>query len=105
MAFAKANIYPVGGNPKAGKAPTLWMYYTTDLGPVVDGAGYFDNGATTNTGMRDLMKVGDLVIRLTVNDVDAPTSVTHAGFHIVNSVASGIIDVTDATVLINTDSD
>ncbi len=105
MAFSATNIYPVGGNPKEGNAPTLWMYWTTDSAATVDTAGYFDNGTTTNTGMRSLMTIGDIVLRVTVDSVTAPTSVTSAGLHIVSGNSSGIVDVNDATAISTTDTD
>jgi len=106
MAFSATNIYPVGGNPKEGNAPTLWMYWTADAAADVDTSGYFDNGTTTNTGMRSLMQVGDIVLRVTVNSVTAPTSVSSAGLHIVSSIsAAGVIDVNDATAISTTDTD
>lgn len=105
MPFASDNLYPVGGNPKKGNAPTLWLYWTTDSAATVDTVGYFDNGTTTNTGMRGLMSIGDVVMRVTVDSVTAPTSVTSAGLHIVSGNSSGIIDVNDATALSTTDTD
>lgn len=105
MAFNSAYLNPIGGNPKRGRAPTLWMYLTADSAATVDTAGYFDNGTTTNTGMRNMMMLGDIVFRVTVDSVTAPTSVTSVGLHYVNQNSSGIIDVADTLALTATDTD
>ena len=101
MALDTENLSLVGGGSKAGNAPQMWSYKSTDTPAVIDSAGYFDNGTTTNTGMRDLMKVGDL---LYVHGTSGGTAVF--GLHIVTQVtAAGIIDVTDATALGGSDTD
>jgi hypothetical protein len=101
MALDTENLSLVGGGSKAGNAPQMWSYKSTDTPAVIDSAGYFDNGTTTNTGMRDLMKVGDLIY---IHGTSGGTAVF--GLHIVTQVTSaGIIDVTDATALGGTDTD
>lgn len=101
MAFDKTGLNAVSTS-KAGNAPQVFTYKTDDTAATVDGAGYFDNGATTNTGMRNIMKVGDLVY---VHANASGTTPTY-GLHIVTQVsAAGIIDVTNATALGGTDSD
>lgn len=99
MAFDKEGLNLVSGS-KAGKAPQIWAYKTNDTAATVDGSGYFDNGATTNTGMRDLMRVGDLVYV----HADADSTPSY-GLHIVTGNASGVIDVTNAVALGSVDSD
>lgn len=105
MAFDSTYLYPIGGNSKRGKVPTLWMYLTADAAATVDTAGYFDNGSTTNTGMRNVMMIGDVVLRVTVDSVTAPTSVSAVGFHYINQNSSGIIDAADTLALTATDTD
>ena len=101
MALDTENLSLVGGGSKAGNAPQMWSYKSTDTPAVIDSAGYFDNGTTTNTGMRDLMKVGDLIY---IHGTSGGTAVF--GLHVVTQVTSaGIIDVTDATALGGTDTD
>jgi hypothetical protein len=101
MALNLENLSLIGGGSKAGNAPQMWSYVSTDTPAVIDSAGYFDNGTTTNTGLRDLMKVGDLMF---IHGTSGGTAVY--GLHIVTQVtAAGIIDVTDATVLGGTDTD
>lgn len=99
MAFDKAGLALIGGS-KAGNAPQLWTYKTADTIATVNSAGYFDNGATTNTGMRTLMQVGDIIF------VYGDTGGTPAmAILYVNANSSGIIDVTDGTTVTATDSD
>lgn len=100
MAFDKTGLNLVSGS-KAGNAPQIWSYMTTDAAATVDTSGYFDNGTTTNTGIRSLMQVGDLIYRVTLSSGSFST----AGLHVVTSNASGVIDVTDAVALGATDSD
>ena len=60
MAFNKDGLMLVGG-ARAGHAPQMWTYKTNDTAGTVDTAGYFDNGSTTNTGMRNVFRLGDLI--------------------------------------------
>lgn len=101
MAFSRTGLN-VTCSSKKGSAPKIWTYRTTDAATTVDGAGYFDNGTTTNTGMRNEMAVGDLIY---VHANSAGTTPTF-GLLIVNQVtAAGIIDTSNATALGATDSD
>jgi hypothetical protein len=99
MAFDKEGLNVVSAS-KSGKAPKVFTYKTSDPLTTVDGAGYFDNGSTTNTGMRNVMSVGDLVYAYGNADDTA-----EFGLMIVTANASGIIDATNATALGGTDSD
>lgn len=104
MPFTANTIYPVGGNPAAGSsgAPTIWAYRTNDAIATVDGAGYFDNGTTTNTGMRTQMRVGDFIFVHAL----AGTSTRTFGVLVVNSVtAAGVIDTSNVTAFGAIDSD
>lgn len=94
MAFDKAGLCRIGGGHGGGTSyggPQFWTYRTNDSVATVDGAGYFDNGTTTNTGMRNHMKVGDLVYAF----CSADTTPTGA-LLMVNSNSSGIIDTSNA---------
>ena len=88
MAYAASGLYQVG---PGGNAPRLWMYSTTDPIATVNTSGYF-NSAT------DLLQVRDVII---VCDTNAPTT------HFVNvlSNASSVVDVSDGTVIVETDTD
>ena len=104
-AFVEANFAPLGGTSSRGTAPAHWTYRTDDAHATVDTSGYFDNGTTTNTGMRSKLAIGDIIHVVVVDDVDTPTSVSTYGPHIVLSNASGVVDVGDVTVGTVTDSD
>lgn len=64
---------------------TLWHYTTPDLGADVDTAGYFNEAA-------NMLRVGDMLFANV--DTDGTPA---AGIYLVNSNASGIVDVTDLT--------
>jgi len=105
MAFLKANFSPVGATSGRGKAPCVWSYRTADTIATVNTSGYFDNGSTTNTGMRNLLSIGDIIHVSQVDDVDTPTSVTATSTCTVLSNASGVVDVSDGLVHGVTDTD
>ncbi len=88
MAYAASGLYQVG---PGGNAPRLWMYSTTDAIATVNTSGYFNSAA-------DLLQVRDVII---VCDTNAPTT------HFVNvlSNASSVVDVSDGTVIVETDTD
>jgi hypothetical protein len=103
MAFDISGLQRIGGSTvgaTSSGAPSLWTYRTADVRSDVDTAGYFDNGATTNTGMRNLMAVGDFIF------LHCNTGGTRQyGLVVVNSNSSGIIDTSDATLFGAADSD
>ena len=49
----------------------MWIYKTDDAHAAIDSAGYFDNGTTTNTGMRDMMNIGDVIFVVVVTNLGA----------------------------------
>jgi hypothetical protein len=94
MAFVLADITPLGGQSKAGNTPALYCYTTTEAHTDVDASGYFND-------LSDTLKVGDMII------VHGSTGGTRTvTMHIVVSNASGVVDVSDGTVIgAVTDSD
>lgn len=95
MAFAQAGFNPIGGQSKAGAAPQIWSYTTTDTAATVDSSGYFN-------AMASLLKVGDLIYRVTTSS----GSVSTAGLHVVMSIsAAGVVDVADTTAMTVTNTD
>ena len=54
MAYAVAGLQPIGGQSKAGNAPQVWSYTSTDAKTAIDASGYFNDAS-------DLLKVGDLI--------------------------------------------
>ena len=71
--------------------PTLWMYTSADAIADVNTSGYFNNAS-------DLLTVRDIIL---VTDTATPT----AHLCIVLSNASGVVDVSDGTVIAETDGD
>ena len=93
MAYAKAGLNLIGGGSKAGSAPQMWSYTSTDAKTAIDAAGYFNDAS-------DLMKVGDLIY------VHASTGGTRTySLAPVVSNASGVVDTGDGTAISATDSD
>lgn len=94
MAFSATGLVPVGGQSKAGNAPQIWAYLCDDSATTVDTEGYFNSVAS-------LLKVGDLIYRVTTS----AGAVSTAGWHVVLSIsAAGVVDVSDTTALTVTDS-
>lgn len=95
MAFDAAGLNAAGGQSKAGNAPQLWTYTTTDSAATVDTSGYFN-------AIASILKVGDIIFRVTTSS----GSVSTAGMHVVMSVsAAGVVDVADTTALTVTNTD
>ena len=93
MAYDKAGLNLIGGGSKAGSAPQIWSYTSTDAKTAIDAASYFDDAS-------DLLKVGDLIY------VHASTGGTRTySLAPVVSNASGVVDTGDGTAISATDSD
>jgi len=87
MAFSAANLTRVGGDSNG----SLWMYTSADPIADVNTAGYFNNAA-------NMLAVRDLII---VRDTNVPTT----NFCTVLSNTGSIVDVSDGTVVAETDGD
>lgn len=109
MAFALKNLTQMG-NPSAGISsiatgalgvggPRLWSYVTEDAHATVDDSGYF-NGAVAYGGAYNLLRVCDIIFVVVVAS-GAPTTY---GTHLVIERASGVIDTTNVTVGLMTDT-
>ena len=95
MAFSSTGFNPIGGQSKAGNAPQMWSYTTTDAAATVDTSGYFNSVAP-------LLKVGDIIYRVTTSS----GAVSTAGWHVVMSVsAAGVVDTSDTTAATVTNTD
>lgn len=95
MPFNATNFQPVGGQGKAGNAPQVWSYTTTDTAADVDTSGYFN-------AVSSLLKVGDMIYRVTTSGA----AVSTAGQHIVLTIsAAGVVNVSDANALAITNTD
>jgi len=91
MAFSRTGWNPVGGQSKKGSGNALWFYSSADAIATVNTAGYFKN-------VSDEVSVRDVII---VTDTNTPTT------NLVNvlSNASGVVDVSDGTAIVETDGD
>ena len=93
MAYDQKGLQPIGGQSKAGQAPQLWSYTSTDAKTVIDSEGYFNSAA-------DVLKVGDLIY------VHASTGGTRTySLHPVVSNTGTVVDIGDGTAISATDSD
>lgn len=93
MPFSSTGLSLASGS-KAGNSPQIWAYTTDDAAATVDTTGYFNSVAS-------LMKVGDLIYRVTLSS----GSVSTAGWHVVLSNTGSVVDVSDTTALTVTDTD
>jgi len=91
MAYSVTGLQPIGGQSKAGNAPQIWSYTSTDAIATVNTAAYFNDAS-------DLLKVGDLMY---IRDSNTPT----ASLVVVLSNASGVVDVSDGTAISVADAD
>ena len=91
MAFASTGFVTVCAS-KAGNAPSMYLYKTSDTQATVNTSGYFND-------LSSVLSVGDIIF---VYSTDSTGSlvVTY-----VNSNSSGVVDVTDGTTIGATDSD
>ena len=87
MAYASAGLHRIGG----GSGVNLWIYQTVDPIATVNSAAYFNDAS-------NMLNIRDLII---VQDTNVPTT----SFVTVLSNASGVVDVSDGTVVVETDSD
>ena len=99
MAFVLANLSPVGATASKGPVGGIWSYKTDDTHATVDTAGYFNNAST-------LLAIGDILWVVVVTNLGASNeAVATYGHHIVLSNASGVVDCSDVTVGVMTDTD
>ena len=92
MAYSSTGFSTVAAS-KAGNAPAIYAYKTTDAIAAVNTEGYFND-------LSSILSVGDLIYCVTSTGTTAV-----ATFVYVLSNASGVVDVTDGTTLANTDGD
>jgi len=87
MAYDAAGLHRIGGASGAA----LWMYRTEDAIAAVNTSGYFNTAAA-------MLNVRDLII---VQDTNVPTT----NFVTVLSNTGSVVDVSDGTAVVETDSD
>ena len=94
MAFDKTGLQPIGGQSKAGNAPQMWSYTSTDAKTAIDAEGYFND-------VSEDVAVGDMIMAR--GNTGGTATLT---MHIVVSNASGVVDVGNGTVIgVVTDDD
>jgi hypothetical protein len=93
MAFSSTGLNSAGAQSKAGNAPQMWTYTTTDAIGDVNTAGYFNSIAS-------LVKVGDIIFCHTSTGGTAAMSIVW-----VNANSGTVVDVTDGLTVTATDSD
>ena len=93
MAFSSTGFNTIGGQSKAGNAPSIYTYASTDAQSVIRASGYFNSVAS-------ILKVGDLIFCYSAT---GGTPVMSTAYVVSN--ASGVVDVNDGTTLANTDTD
>lgn len=93
MAYSSTGLNAAGGQSKAGNAPQMWTYTTTDAIADVNTAGYFNSAAS-------LLKVGDIIFCHTSTGGTAAMSIVW-----VNANNGTTVDVTDGLTVTATDSD
>lgn len=98
MAFDITYLVPITEQSKNGVASTRWSYWTLDSTATVDTAGYFNSAS-------GLLRVGDIIDRVTWSTSIGTGTISTYGTHIVNSNASGVVDVSDTTTGTVTDTD
>jgi hypothetical protein len=93
MAFSNAGLTLIGGGAKAGNAPQIWSYSTTDAQTTVRAANYFNSVA-------DLLKVNDVIL---VASATGGTPVLTWSY--VNANSGTAVDTVDGLTITSTDSD
>ena len=92
MAFDSAGFATIAAS-KAGNAPSVYSYTTTDAITVVRVEGYFN-------AIASILKVGDLIYCQTSTGGTRAATLTW-----VNANSGTVVDVTDGTTISATDSD
>lgn len=87
MAYAAGGLHRIGGASGAA----LWMYRTADAIATINSSGYFNDAA-------NMLNIRDLII---VQDTNVPTT----NFVTVLSNTGSVVDVSDGTAVVETDSD
>lgn len=94
MAYDVTGLVPIGGQSKAGNAPQIFAYKTTDAHAAVDTSGYFNSAA-------GVLKPGDVILVTVMSGA----SVSTAGFHVVLTNTGSVVNVSDVTALTVTNTD
>jgi hypothetical protein len=93
MAFSSTGFNAIGGQSKAGNAPSIYSYASTDAQTVIRVSGYFNTIAS-------ILKVGDIIFCYSAT---GGTPVMSTAYVVSN--ASGVVDITDGVTITATDTD
>jgi hypothetical protein len=93
MAFSSTGFNAVGGQSKAGNAPAIYTYSSTDAQTVIRFLGYFNS-------VSSILKVGDIIFCYSAT---GGTPVMSTAYVVSN--AAGVVDITDGVVITATDTD
>jgi hypothetical protein len=93
MAYSSTGFNAIGGQSKAGNAPAIYTYTSTDAQSVIRVSGYFNS-------ISSILKVGDLIFCYSATGGTPVMSTAY-----VNSNASGVVDITDGVTVTATDTD
>jgi hypothetical protein len=93
MAFSATGFNTIGGQSKAGNAPAIYSYSSTDAQSVIRVSGYFNS-------VSSVLKVGDIIFCYSATGGTPVMSTAY-----VNSNASGVVDITDGVTVTATDTD
>jgi len=93
MAYSDTGFTTVAAS-KAGNAPSIYAYKTTDTIADVNTTGYFNSLST-------ILSVGDLIYCVTSTGTTAVATLVY----VLTNTTAGVVDVTDGTTLANTDGD
>jgi hypothetical protein len=93
MAFSTTGFNPIGGQSKAGTAPAIYTYASTDAQSVIRASGYFNTIAA-------ILKVGDIIFCYSATGGTPVMSTAY-----VNSNTGTVVDITDGVVVTATDTD
>jgi hypothetical protein len=93
MAFSSTGFNTIGGQSKAGNAPSIYTYTSTDAQSVIRVSGYFNSVAS-------ILKVGDLIFCYSATGGTPVMSTAY-----VNSNTGTVVDITDGVTVTATDTD
>lgn len=96
MAFITSDLINLG----SFNGYNHWRYDTLDTHATVDSSGYFNNSDDDQ-----IFGVGDLIDIIVWTTALRTGTISTYGRHIVNEVASGVVDISNVTVGVVTDSD
>jgi|TARA_R110000787_G_scaffold256567_1_gene361856 hypothetical protein len=88
MAYAAAGLHLIGG----GSGCRMWAYRTADAIATVNSAGYFNNA-------HNMLSIRDIIC---VQDTNVPST---SWVNVLTITAAGVVDVSDGTVVVETDGD